>query len=155
MNWAQMASTVLGAVVGVASALALEHARWRRGVKDQQIEALRSACVAYLNAVSEAAEQIWQASRAGLSTREEAAQKAHSAYGDHGVFAARYELLLVAPADMAALVDDVVWKLVQWSDQVIGGATHDLPECDGARLTFNAARSNLIQEMRRKVQTVQ
>ncbi|MFG3167815.1 hypothetical protein [Streptomyces sp. NPDC048200] len=148
MNWAQMAGTVVGATIGVVSALTLEHARWRRGAKDRHVEALRAAYTAYLSALSQVAEQIWQASRAGLSTPEEAAQKAHAAFGDHEVFARRYELLVVVPSDIAPAVDDVIWKLVRWGDQVIAGGTHDLPECDTARITFNDARNSLIVKMR-------
>ncbi|MER6162963.1 hypothetical protein ABT147_47170, partial [Streptomyces sp. NPDC001868] len=148
MDWTVVVSTVLGAVIGVASALALEHVRWRNRAKDRRSDTLRSVYAAYFGAVSQAAEQIWQASRAGLSTADDSADRSHSAFGDHHVFAKRYELVLLAPADVADLANDVVWKLVKWSDQVIGGATHDLPGCNAARLAFNQARDGLIEKMR-------
>ncbi|MDX3698111.1 hypothetical protein PV726_49920 [Streptomyces europaeiscabiei] len=137
MDWTGVVTTVLGAVIGIASALVLEHARWRNQAKDRRSDTLRSVYAAYLGAVSQAAEQIWQASRAGLSTADDSADRSHSAFGDHDVFAKRYELVLLAPADVAA-----------WSDQVIGGATHDLPDCNAARLAFNQARDGLIEKMR-------
>ncbi|MCL6737440.1 hypothetical protein [Streptomyces neyagawaensis] len=148
MDWTVVVTTAVGAVIGIASALVLEHARWRNQAKDRRSDTLRSVYAAYLVAVSQAAEQIWQASRAGLSTCDDPVQRSHSAFGDHDVFAKRYELVLLAPGGVATLANDVAWKLVKWSDQVIGGATHDLPDCNAARLSFNQARDSLIEKMR-------
>ena len=42
MDWTVVVTTAVGAVIGIASALVLEHARWRNQAKDRRSDTLRS-----------------------------------------------------------------------------------------------------------------
>jgi hypothetical protein len=52
--WIPMLSTVLGAVIGLGSALVGDRVRWRREQSDRWLSARREVYVGYLNALHEA-----------------------------------------------------------------------------------------------------
>ncbi|MEV6043987.1 MULTISPECIES: hypothetical protein [Streptomyces] len=151
MAWTSLVplvATVLGALIAVGAGVVGERVRWHRNLHDREHEALRMICANYLSAVSQAGEQIWQASRAGLDTTAARRKAAHAALGDHDVFPQRFQVALSAPQTVVDLADATSLRLIAWADIVIAGRTHEHPECDAARRAFNETRKTLIESMR-------
>lgn len=149
MDWTAPVSTVLGAVIGVASTLAVNHAQWKRDNTKRERDELRTACVEFLSAVTQAREQILQASREGHAPVDERVQKARSALSDHDVFPKRVQLHLVAPTGLSEMAYATVNKLIRYRDAVAEGATHDEVEFSDVRVDFTKHRAELTQAMQK------
>ncbi|RLU86257.1 hypothetical protein CTZ27_25095 [Streptomyces griseocarneus] len=149
MDWTSPVSTALGAFIGVASTLAVNRVQWRRDTAKRERDELRTACVEFLSAVTQAREQILHASREGHAPTDERVRKARSALADHDVLPKRVQLHLVAPPELGEMAYATVNKLIRYRDAVAEGATHDEVEFSDVRIDFTRHRAELTQVMQR------
>lgn len=122
MDWTAPVSTALGGLIGVLSTLVAHRAQWGKEAKRQEREELRTSCVQFLSAVTQAREQIMQASWGDRD--EEKARRAQDALTDHDVFPARIQLHLAAPPELAEMSRVSVHLLMAYRDAVVGGKPH-------------------------------
>ncbi|WP_101392023.1 hypothetical protein [Streptomyces sp. TLI_146] len=148
MDWTAPVSTALGGFISVISVLVAHRAQWAKEVKKQRREDLRTACVQFLAAVTQAREQIHRAGRDGNS--EEKLRRAQDALTDHDVFPARIQLHLVAPPDLAEMSRELVHLLIGYRDTVTSGEPHQ-----EAELAFTNHRNAVTQAMQTALSDVQ
>ncbi|MEW2391645.1 hypothetical protein AB0933_25160 [Streptomyces venezuelae] len=140
MDWTAPVSTALGGFISVISVLVAHRAQWRKEVKKQQREELRTACVQFLSAVTQAREQIHRAGRD--SGDDEKVRRAQDALTDHDVFPARIQLHLVAPPDLAEMSRELVHLLIGYRDAVTSREPHE-----EAELAFTNHRNAVTHAM--------
>ncbi|WP_371481532.1 hypothetical protein [Kitasatospora sp. NBC_00315] len=148
MDWAAPLSTALGAAIGVGSTLLAERSRWRRQTTDTERETLRALYADFLTALSQALDQIWQASRRRRLDPAVLEGAAQSALNDHQVYPRRFQLTVSAPESVAVLAKDAVDRLVAYRDLIVDGTPHADPRCREARRLYSDARDQLIAAMR-------
>ncbi|ARZ72181.1 hypothetical protein M1P56_14950 [Streptomyces sp. HU2014] len=140
MDWTAPVGTALGGLIGVVSTLVAHRAQWRKEARKQEREELRTACVQFLSAVTQAREQIFRASRE--SRAEERAGRAQDALAEHEVFPARIQLHLAAPPELADLSRESVHLLIAYRDAVVNGEPHQEAEAE-----FTRHRAGLTRAM--------
>lgn len=97
MDWAPLVSTSLGAVIGIASTLATDQVRTRRGRQDNDQAARRQLYGDYLAALARTRNQLRMAARpAGLPAAERA-RRAAEAFHEGNAYELRYQIAVVAP----------------------------------------------------------
>lgn len=73
MQWTAIVATAIGAVIGVVSTLTADHVRWRRDLSERDRDAMRTSYAQYVEALTQARDEITQTSRdPGLTAEERA-----------------------------------------------------------------------------------
>ncbi|GHE91008.1 hypothetical protein [Streptomyces fumanus] len=148
MQWTAIAATAVGAVIGIASTLTADHLRWRRDLSERDRDAMRSSYAQYVDALTQARDEITQTSRDPGLTAEERADNVRTVIGRHGVYAKQHQLELMAPVKVVRLAISAANELAGYRDSVINGFTREDPECVEARRAYREARYRLIDAMR-------
>ncbi|MER5745667.1 hypothetical protein ABT097_20640 [Streptomyces sp. NPDC002225] len=148
MEWTALIATAVGAAIGVGSTLVTDRATWRRGTREQDREALRTAAARFLEALTEARDTISDASGSAHLPPDERAQLARAAFTAHSLYSKQYQLELLAPSEVAESARDATHQLLRYRDAVAAGHLRDAPECAGARRAFREARQRLMAAMR-------
>ncbi|MGW4459896.1 hypothetical protein ACWEJQ_27500 [Streptomyces albidoflavus] len=147
MTWSTLAATAVGTVLGVLATLFAEHVRRRGDRTDHDRETLRTAFSAYLTALSTARDAFIRAEPA-----PERVGKGHIAISEHGVYAERLQLDLVAPRTLTAKTGPAVDSVLDLHDAVVAGHAPDSPEYLRAWRAARRTRAALIEEMRKSLQ---
>ncbi|MFE6339002.1 hypothetical protein ACFVOK_38295 [Streptomyces sp. NPDC057798] len=148
MQWTAIVATAIGAVIGVVSTLTADHVRWRRDLSERDRDALRTSYAQYVEALTQARDEITQTSRAPGLTAEERADSVRTVIGRHGVYARQHQLELTAPVKVVRLAINAANELAGYRDSVINGFMREDPECVEARRAYREARYRLIDAMR-------
>ncbi|MFF7748489.1 hypothetical protein ACFZCP_04375 [Streptomyces sp. NPDC007971] len=112
MEWTTLAGTGLGAAVGVGSTLLADRVRWRRETSERTRRERRDAYVVCLTKYRLAYEDMHRAAtvhRDGPPTERDVAVR--EAFRASGCDEVREAVLICAPEEMAALVEDVYASL--------------------------------------------
>ncbi|MEU6754920.1 hypothetical protein [Streptomyces sp. NPDC046685] len=148
MQWTAIVATALGAAIGVVSTLAADRARWRRELSERDRDALRTSYAQYVEALTQARDEITQTSRDPTLTAEERAENVRTVIGRHGVYARQHQLELTAPVKVVRLAINAANELAAYRDSVINGSTREDPACTEARRAYREARYRLMDAMR-------
>ncbi len=124
MNWGSLASTVLGAVVGIASTLLADRARARRSREEGDQAARRQVYGDYLAALARTRNQLRIAARSADTPTEERARTALEAFRDGNAYELRYQVAIVAPEAVVGASTAAFRALRDLRDLVEGGAVH-------------------------------
>jgi hypothetical protein len=118
MDWSTALSTLLGAVVGVGSALLVDRVKWGREQAQRWQQTRREAFVAYLTALHRANEAMRAVSlgeRPDGTTMELAARAAFRA---GGVYETREQVILVASEPVVRTAEVVFRRLRELRDLI-------------------------------------
>jgi hypothetical protein len=153
MDWGSSISTAMGAVIGVAATLLADRAHWKRDTADRAQADLKALYVSLLTAMSHARSEIWAAHTASLPANSALTSAARDALKDHDVFSRLNEMLLCAPPDIADLAFEAGRRLIDYRDVAVNteGGDAQASEVETARNAYLAARTDLIEAMRRSL----
>ena len=143
MQWSAIVATAVGTVLGVASTLAADHIRWRRDRSERDRDALRTAFMEYLVALTQARDAFSRAEPC-----PERVGKGHIAIGEHGVYAAQQQLELVAERPVVDMVGQVTLSVLDFHDVVVAGHDSNSVEYVHVWRAARESRQALIDEMR-------
>lgn len=149
MDWGPLVSTSLGAVIGIASTLATDQIRTRRGREDKAQAARQQLYGDYLAALARTRNHLRMAARpAGLSA-EERARRAAEAFHEGNAYELRYQIAVVAPKEIVEASTAAFRSLRDLRDRVEDGALHTSPGYVQARDRWELLLAELRVEMRR------
>ncbi|MEU3290644.1 hypothetical protein [Streptomyces longwoodensis] len=149
MDWAPLVSTSLGAVIGIASTLATDQVRTRRGRQDNDQAARRQLYGDYLAALARTRNQLRMAARpAGLPAAERA-RRAAEAFHEGNAYELRYQIAVVAPQTVVEASTAAFRALRDLRDRVEDGAHHTSPDYAQARDRWESLLTELRKAMRR------
>lgn len=145
MDWLTPIGTALGAAAGIGSAVVVERARWSLGRSDRKRETLKAAYIAFLTNMTKAGEQVWQAARERQPGWQDAIM---TALRDQDVQAARFSLMLEAPASVREQAENVFDCFLSWRNAAHDGSRRGETAFDETWLAYRASRSTLQDVMR-------
>ena len=148
MQWTAIVATALGAVIGIVSTLTADRVRWGRELSERDRDAMRTSYAQYVEALTQAHDDITQASRDPSLTAEERAASVRTVIGGRGVYAKQHQLELTAPTTVVRLALKAAHELAGYRDSVINGFMRADAECTEARRAYREARYSLIDAMR-------
>ena len=119
-----MLSTVLGAVIGLGSALVGDRIRWRREQSDRWLSARREVYVGYLNALHEANQGMRAVSLGDVSSETTRDHAARAAFRRAGVNQAQEHLVLIASEPVIQAAVETSAALRQLRDRIRTGQNH-------------------------------
>jgi hypothetical protein len=119
-----MLSTVLGAVIGLGSALVGDRIRWRREQGDRWLSARREVYVGYLNALHEANQGIRAVSLGDFSSETTRDHAARAAFRQAGVNQAQEHLVLIASEPVIQAAVETSTALRRLRDRIRTGQDH-------------------------------
>ena len=151
MDWGTPIGTALGAAAGIGSAILTERARWSLGRSDRKRETLKAAYIAFLTNMTKAGEQVWHASRERPSGWQDAIM---TALRDHDVQAARFSLMLEAPASVREQAENLFECFITWRNVAHEGSRRGEAAFDEAWLAYRSSRSTLQDVMRPTLDSV-
>lgn len=149
MGWGPLASTSLGAVIGIASTLATDQMRTRRGREDKDEAARRQLYGDYLAALARTRNHLRMAARsAGLDSGERG-RRAVEAFFEGNAYELRYQIAIVAPAEVVEASTNAFRSLRDLRDLVEAGALHTDQSHVDARERWELLLAELRMSMRR------
>jgi hypothetical protein len=135
MDWlTPIINTLVGAGIGVGSVLLADRLRWNRDrIRDRE-EARQEAYAAFLAALGDAYQALYdlaRANRASVTPRATPSSTvAHDVFRTSNLYPLRYRLVLIAPRDVVEPTNQAFWNLRALRDLVAAGAS---PETDDLR----------------------
>lgn len=149
MDWAPLVSTTLGAVIGIASTLATDRARTRRGRQDTDRAARQQLYGDYLAALARTRNQIRMAARPTALPAAERTRRAAEAFHEGNAYELRYQIAVVAPQPVVEASTAAFRALRDLRDHVEAGAHHTSPDYVQARDRWELLLTELRRTMRR------
>ncbi len=149
MDWGPLATTALGALIGVSSTLASEQLRWVRRRRDADQAAKRALYADYLAALSRTRNELRLAGRLVDASAAERARRAADSFKEGGAYEMRYHVALVAPRPVVAASTTAFRALRDIRDAIEDGADRSDEYYRSGRDRWNEAFAALRQEMRR------
>jgi hypothetical protein len=144
-----MLSTVLGAVIGLGSALIGDRIRWRREQSDRWLSARREVYVGYLNALHEANQGMRAVSLGDFSTETTRDHAARAAFRSAGVNQAQEHLVLIASEPVIQAAVETSTALRRLRDRIRTTQDHHAPADYGAEFeVFSDRLHNLRNAIR-------
>ncbi|WRZ88530.1 hypothetical protein OHB54_05335 [Streptomyces sp. NBC_01007] len=147
MEWTNLLSTTMGALIALAASALAERRRWLRESEQRTRADRRAAYVAFLNATADASEILINIAR-GHDRDETALSRAGTVLRDSNTLARRLELSLVADDHVVEQAVLTVTLLRAYRDAVTQGLAFEAEEFQRARAAFNEQRDRLTQQMR-------
>ncbi|MFE3582688.1 hypothetical protein [Streptomyces vinaceus] len=149
VDWGTLAGTVLGAILGVGSTLAVDRARARRE-KDVRGEELRRQVYGeYLAALSRTRGQLRDIAHIVDESPEQRARLARDTVRENGAYELRHQVQLCAPPEVLILTEQVHAALRDLRAQVLDGATSENEAYRAKRAAYETAARSLREAMRR------
>ncbi|MGW0766109.1 hypothetical protein [Streptomyces sp. NPDC002676] len=148
MEWINLASTALGALVGLTATFILDRSRWRRESEQRRRDDRRAVYTSFLAATAEASEILINIAR-GHDSDESAANRAQTVIRDSRVLSRRLELSLVAEPAVMREANCLVDRLRDYRAVVGQGLADDAEAVDEARVAYNEQRDQLVETMRK------
>ncbi|NKQ24108.1 hypothetical protein [Streptomyces galbus] len=149
MDWGPLLSTSLGAVIGIASTLATDHLRTRRGRQDDDRAARQQLYGDYLAALARTRNQVRMAARPADVPDAERARKAAEAFHEGNAYELRYQIAVVAPRAVVEASTAAFRALRDLRDRVEEGALHTSEDYARARDRWELLLTELRMAMRR------
>jgi hypothetical protein len=148
MDWLPLASTLLGALIGVGSTLAVDRAKWRRDQERQARETRRTVYVEFLGALNTARESLWTLSRGIIPPGKRREDATREVLHESEVWITGERLLITAPQTVIDVADTATKELRHLRDVVSAGYTTESPELRQAESTYVDALMNLRATIR-------
>lgn len=149
MDWGLLASTALGAVIGIVTTLAADHLRAKRSREERDETARQQLYGDYLAALARTRNHIRTAARDGGLPADERARAAAAAFHESNAYELRYQIAVVASKDVVETSTRVFRALRDLRDQVEDGALHTDQAYVDARLRWDLLLAELRVTMRR------
>ncbi|MFE1878759.1 hypothetical protein [Streptomyces diastatochromogenes] len=148
MEWIGLASTALGALVGLAATFVLDRERWRRESDQRRRDDRRAVYTSFLAATAEASEILINIAR-GHDADASASSRAQTVIRDSRVLTRRLELSLIAEQAVMEQANRLVDRLRDYRHVVGQGLAGDTEAVDQARMAYNDQRDQLVEVMRK------
>lgn len=151
MDWGPLASTCLGAAIGIATTLAADHLRARRSRADDDQSSRRQLYGDYLAALARTRNVLRMAARPTTPPTAPAEHTAHAAqaFHDSNAYELRYQIAVVAPREVVEASTAAFRALRDLKDHVEQGATVTDPAYTQARERWDRTLDELRMTMRR------
>jgi hypothetical protein len=149
MDWSSPLSTVLGAVVGVGSALVVDRARSRRDRQQQWDQQRRQMYTDFMATLNVGVGELEDIARRGGLTQPERDQALWQALRAAGVWRIHQQLLISAPPSVISGGWDALMGLTEIRGVLAGGATFASQEYLAARKRYSELMASLRDAMRR------
>lgn len=149
MDWGTLASTSLGAAIGIVSTLATDQIRTRRGREDKDEAARRQLYGDYLAALARTRNLLRMAARSAAIDPGERERSAARAFSEGNAYELRYQIAVVAPAEVVRASTDAFRSLRDLRDLVEAGALHTDQSYMDARERWELLLAELRKSMRR------
>ncbi|WP_329127438.1 hypothetical protein [Streptomyces sp. NBC_01465] len=148
MEWSTLLATLSGTVIGVVSTLTADHLRWRRERDHHGLVARKQAYIELFTTLSRAYEALFVLARADRNADRDA-PRAREVVERSGIYEARQQLLILAPAAVLLCSDEAHARIKAVRDVV--GRGHDLSsdefqETDRAFLAAHHALTVAVRE---------
>jgi hypothetical protein len=121
MDWLAPINTLIGAGIGVGATLVADRLRWRRDRVMAAEEARRQAYAAFMGALADAYQRLYEIARHGKPGGP--AQASVDVFRTSNLYPLRYQLVLIAPWEVVEPTNEVFWKIRELRDLVATGAS--------------------------------
>ncbi|MFG1807444.1 hypothetical protein [Streptomyces sp. NPDC049040] len=149
MEWGLLASTSLGALIGIGTTLAADHLRARRSRQDADDATRRQLYGDYLAALARTRNHLRVAARPSGLSPDERARRAAEAFHESSAYELRYQIAVVAPVGVVEASTSAFRALRDIKDQVEVGALHTDDSYVAARERWEFLLAELRMAMRR------
>lgn len=143
MDWTSTISTTLGALIGVSSTLAVEKLRGKRDRQDKIDSYKRQIYAEYLAALSRTRNELRNAARTSSTPPEERARRAIEAFKEGKAYELRYQVEMLAPAEVVSASDRAFRTLRDLRDVVESGLMRTGEEYQEKRDAWDLAFADL------------
>lgn len=123
MDWGPLVSTSLGAVIGIASTLATDQIRTKRGREDKDQAARQQLYGDYLAALARTRNHLRMAARPSGLPDGERVRRAAEAFHEGNAYELRYQIAVVAPREVVEASTAAFRSLRDLRDLMEGGST--------------------------------
>jgi hypothetical protein len=155
MDWSPLLSTLLGATIGLGSAVVLERGKSARDGRQRTLDQRRTVYAEYLSALSRTRNEIRLAASKDSEPAEERSKQAREAFKEGGAYELRYQVALLAPEQVVSASDAAFRALRDVRDVVVAGAVHGEAGYVSDRDKWESRFAALREEMRRDLKVDQ
>ncbi|MFG3112812.1 hypothetical protein ACGF4C_00270 [Streptomyces sp. NPDC048197] len=152
MSWIALVSTVVGAVVGLGSALLSDGVRWKRERNDRRLSVQREIYVAYLSSLHRASQSLRAVSLGDHPEDVPRNLAARAAMRDAGLVETREHLVLTAPERVVQAADSAFQSLRVLRDRIARGQGMGSPEYEADLSSYNLHLHTLRNAVRDDLQ---
>lgn len=148
VEWSTLASTIVGAIIGIAATTLADRSRWKREQAAGRDQLRRQAYAAYLAALIGAHEAIRTAAlgeHSSAGSREAAIQEA---FRSADPYVRRYEMALLAPPEVIDPAVQAFRRVRGIRDLLVSGITADSAEYRKAQRDYYASIEAASDAMR-------
>ncbi|MER5215413.1 hypothetical protein ABT063_33920 [Streptomyces sp. NPDC002838] len=153
MPWFALLSTVLGAVVGLGSALLSDRVRWGRERSDARLSTQRDIYVAFLTALHQANQGLRSVSLGDHPTEVARNLAARAAFRDAQLVQAREHIMLTAPEPVVRAADATFRALRTLRDRIALGEGVHSPGYETDLATYDSQLHSLRNAIRKDLRT--
>ena len=153
VDWSAAVGTIIGAMVGVGATTLADRSRWKRDDSREWNQLRRESYGNYLAAVIQAHEGMRAAAVDDHSVVESRRATIAEAFRAADPYVHRFELGLVAPADVVELAVAVFRRVREIRDLLISGARADSAEYRAVQRAYYDAIKAMSDAMRKDLGT--
>lgn len=154
MDWSSPLSTLLGALIGVSSTLAVDRVRADRERLDKDKAVKRQVYADYLAALTRTRDELRAAARDPGAHPEDRRRRAVEAFRDGGAYELRYQVAVLAPTVVDEASVEAFRALRDMRDLVEEGAVHTDPAYLELRRRWDGLFARLRELVRRDLGAV-
>ncbi|MEV4874477.1 hypothetical protein [Streptomyces cyaneofuscatus] len=147
MEWITLASTALGAAIGVGSTLLADRARWRRERAGQELDVRRQLYSDYTAALSRIRTALNECAQTDMAAGERS-RKVREVFLSPGAYEIRHQLAIVAPPEIVEASRSAFVVLRDTRDLLVTGASINDAAYVEMEERFDAAVAELRSVMR-------
>ncbi|RAG83566.1 hypothetical protein DN069_21465 [Streptacidiphilus pinicola] len=148
MDLSSLATTTLGAAIGVGATLIADRTRWKRDHRSKEQDTKRQVYAEYLTALSRTRNELRLASRNPQVPAEERARMATEAFKAGGAYELRYQVAITAPPAVVEASTQAFRALRDLRDLVEAGITHREPSYLSSKEAWDLLFSELCRQIR-------
>ena len=148
MQWLTLASTLLGALIGIGSTLIVDRMRWSREKSKARYETRRQLYSEFLADLSTTREIIRTVARGYHSAEIPRRQAAIEGFRSANLYSRRHQLSITAPPAIVAAATETFDRLRTMRDVVGGGHGNDSDLYIATKVEYDKEREHLISLMR-------
>jgi hypothetical protein len=152
VDWSAAVSTLVGAIVGVGATMLADRSRWKRDQGRERDRLRRESYGSYLAAIIKTHEAMRTAA-AGDGSPEGKRAAITEAFRSADPYVRRFELSLLAPADVVGDAVTVFRRVRDIRDLLIGGAGAETAEYRAAQRAYYDAVKAMSDTMRKDLGT--
>jgi len=149
VDWSAAVSTIVGAAVGVGATTLADRSRWKRDRSRERDQLRRESYGNYLAAIIRAHEAMRVAAVSDDRSAERRRAAITEAFRSADPYVHRFDLGLLAPADVVKLAVAVFRHTREIRDLLISGVREDSAEYRAAQTTYYDAVKTMSDAMRR------